>query len=320
MYPWGNERRFNAYSDYLKKNFGTRVQKVAINAGFTCPNRDGTKGTGGCTFCNNEAFNPSYCVDEKSVREQISEGITFHKKRYKRATQFLAYFQAFSNTYASIDQLRKIYQPALEHPGIIGLVIGTRPDCIDMDQLRFVRELAQDSYIIMEYGIESCYDVTLRRVNRGHTFQEVKEALAMTKEMGIRTGGHLIFGLPGETKAQMLEGAGIVSNLPLDNIKFHQLQIFKGTEMEQDFRDNPHEFNLFSFDEYIEFCIDYVERLKPEFVIERIAGEAPPRFIVTNFWNKRYDQILHYFENRLEQRDTWQGKKYTGGNGIKHKK
>lgn len=306
----GHNRRFNAYSEYLRKKFGSRVQKVAINAGFTCPNRDGTKGVGGCAFCNNDAFNPSYCVAEKPVGQQIREGIEFHHKRYKKVNRFLAYFQAFSNTYASLEGLKQIYQPALDHKEIVGLVIGTRPDCMDREKLKYFQGINQQKYLIIEYGIESCYDSTLQRVNRGHTFQESREAIEMTHEMGIRTGGHLIFGLPGESRRQMLEGAQTISRLPLDNIKFHQLQVFKGTKMENQFRMNPEEFNLFGFEEYIEFCIDYVERLNPGFVIERIAGEAPPRFIVANFWNKRYDKVLQAFEKRLEERGTWQGKFY----------
>jgi hypothetical protein len=307
-YPWGHNRRFNAYSDYLKQQFGSRVQKVTINAGFTCPNRDGTKSTGGCTFCNNEAFNPSYCVDEKPVENQITEGIEFHRKRYKKAHRFLAYFQAYSNTYASLKSLKQVYEPALNHPDVVGLVIGTRPDCINHEKLKYFSEIAQHKYVIIEYGIESCFDSTLQRINRGHSFEDTREALERTKEMGIRTGGHMIFGLPGESKHQMLEGADIISRLPLDNVKFHQLQIFKGTKMETTYASNPEEFNLFGFEEYIEFSIDYVERLNPDIVIERIAGESPPRFIVTNIWNKRYDLILQHFENRLEHRDTWQGK------------
>ncbi len=309
-FAWGTDRRLNAYSEYLKKRFGGRVQKVAINAGFTCPNRDGTKGVGGCTFCNNDAFNPSYCVADKSVEKQIREGIAFHKKRYKRATNYLAYFQAYSNTYAPLKKLKTIYQPALIHPDIIGLVIGTRPDCIDIEKLKYFRDIAESKYVILEFGIESCYDETLKRINRGHSFREVQEAVQMTCEMGIKTGGHLIFGLPGESREQMLAGVEIISNLLLDNIKFHQLQIFKGTKMESEFHDRPEDFCLFGFEEYVEFCIDYVERLNPRFVIERIAGESPPRFIVTNVWNKRYDQILNYFEKRMQERNTWQGRIY----------
>ena len=309
-FAWSTERRFNAYSEYLKKRFAGQVQKVAVNAGFTCPNRDGTKGLGGCTFCNNDAFNPSYCVEDKSVEKQIQEGIEFHKKRYKRATQYLAYFQAFSNTYASLENLKTIYQPALRHPDIIGLVIGTRPDCINHEMLKYFRDVAEKKYVILEYGIESCYDKTLRRINRGHSFAQVQEVIERTHNMGIRSGGHLIFGLPGETREQMLTGVKIISNLLLDNIKFHQLQIFKGTTMESEFQERPEDFSLFGFEDYVEFCIDYVERLNPRFVIERIAGESPPRFIVTNFWNKRYDQILNYFEKRLQERNTWQGRIY----------
>ena len=230
-YPWGHSRRFNAYSNYFLKEFGERVQKLSIDAGFTCPNRDGTVGTGGCTYCNNDAFNPSYCSPSKSINQQIIEGIEFHQKRYRRANKYLAYFQPFSNTYAPLDKLRNIYHEALKFPEVIGLVIGTRPDCIDDKKLEFFSELSKKYYVIIEYGIESCYDKTLERVNRGHSFEQSVKAITKTAQKGIKTGAHIIFGLPGETKQEMLDEADILSELPLNNIKFHQLQIIKDTEM-----------------------------------------------------------------------------------------
>ena len=197
LYPWGNERRFNAYSNYFRSRYGARIQKVSIDAGFTCPNRDGTKGTGGCTYCNNDAFNPSYCLSEKSVTRQIEEGIDFHKRRYKEATSYLAYFQAYSNTYASLQKLKELYEEALSFPGVIGLVIGTRPDSIDQEKLTYIKSLSEKYYISIEYGIESCYDKTLKRINRGHTFADAVDALEKTSELGINTGAHFILGLPG---------------------------------------------------------------------------------------------------------------------------
>ncbi|MBU2650085.1 MAG: TIGR01212 family radical SAM protein [Bacteroidetes bacterium] len=310
-YPWGHQRRFNAYAQYFKKTFGGRVQKISIDAGFTCPNRDGTIGTGGCTYCNNDAFNPSYCDPDITVAEQIAEGIKFHTNRYRRAEKYLAYFQPYSNTYASLKELREIYDQALSFPGIIGLVIGTRPDCIDLEKLKYFQELSEKYYIILEYGIESCYDKTLRRINRGHTFQQSIEAIWMSVEFGLKTGAHLIFGLPGESREEMLDEADILSSLPLDTIKFHQLQIVKGTPMAKEYENERNSFNLFSLDEYVDFIVTFTERLNPDIVIERFAGEVPPRFLIAPDWGLiRNDQILDLIEKKLEIMDTWQGKKY----------
>ena len=312
-FPWGHERRFNAYSNYFRKHFGARVQKLSINAGFTCPNRDGSKGRGGCTYCNNEAFNPSYCKPEKSVRQQLEEGITFHRERYREASSYLAYFQAFSNTYSDQGHLAELYEEALSVPGVTGLIIGTRPDCIDESKLDYIKSLSEKYYVAIEYGIESCYNKTLERINRGHTFEEAVSALKATAEKGINTGAHFIFGLPDETREEMLNEAGIISGLPLTTVKFHQLQIIKGTVMETEYRDHPEEFQLFSWEEYLSFFIRFVELLNPSIVVERFTGEAPPRFLAGSLWGKkRSDQIVDLIEKRMEETDTWQGKYYAG--------
>jgi len=309
QYPWQHNRRFNAYAQYFKQQFGERVQKVTIDAGFTCPNRDGSLGKGGCTYCNNDAFNPSYCNSDKPIKQQIEEGIEFHANRYRRANKFLAYFQAYSNTYKPLKELKKIYEQALEIDGIIGLVIGTRPDCIDDEKLEYLKELSKKYYIIIEYGIESCYDKTLKKINRGHTFKQSVEAIEKTASYGLKTGAHLIIGLPDETKKMILKEAEILSKLPLNNIKFHQLQIIKDTQMAKDFRKAPEQFSFFSLDEYVDFIVDFLEKLNPKFVVERFAGEVPPRFIVGKSWGLiRNDQILQKVEKRLEERNTWQGK------------
>lgn len=312
-YPWGHQRRFNAYANYFQQFFGARVQKLSIDAGFTCPNRDGRVGEGGCTFCNNDAFNPSYCLPDKSVKQQIEEGIEFHKNRYRRAEHYLAYFQAYSNTYGDLDKLKSVYKQALEFPSVKGLVIGTRPDCINDEQLKYFQELSQSHYIIIEYGIESCYDKTLERINRGHSYQQAVDAIHKTHEYGLKTGAHLIFGLPGESREEQLAEAEILSKLPLNNIKFHQLQIIKGTQMEKEYQSNPEQFEFFSLDEYIEFMISFLERLNPNFVVERFAGEVPPRFQAGPGWGLiRNDQILNKIERELELRDSWQGKLFNG--------
>ena len=304
-----NTRRFNSYSAYCKKVFGFRIQKISVDAGFSCPNRDGTLGTGGCTFCNNEAFNPSYCAPSKSIRQQIEEGIAFHQRRKRNAGQYLAYFQAFSNTYRHLEELKSLYRQALEVPLIKGIVIGTRPDLVDDGILRLLNEIQQTHYVMLEYGVESVYDETLKRVNRGHDFATAEQAIRMTAEHGIPCGAHLIFGLPGETRAMMLDAADVISRLPLTSVKFHQLQIFKGTPMASTYTEHPELFHLFDLEEYIDFVVDFTERLHPDIVIERFAGEVPARYLVTTPWMKlRYDQVLRKIEERIEERNTWQGR------------
>ncbi len=305
---FGN-RRYNNYNEYFKRVFGRRVQKLSVDAGFTCPNRDGKVGHGGCTYCNNDAFNPSYCVPTKGVSQQLMEGKEFHSWRYRRAVEYLAYFQAFSNTYAPLYQLKRLYTEALSMDGVIGLVIGTRPDCVDEEKLDFFASLAQKYYVILEYGIESCYNKTLDRINRGHSFETAQWAIKESAARGIHVGAHLIFGLPGESREEMLAEAEIVSSLPLDTIKFHQLQIIQGTLMQRDYELNPNEYDLFTPDEYYEFVVDFTGRLNPEFVFESFSGEAPPRFVIAPQWGKiRADEVARAIEDRLAQRDTWQGR------------
>ncbi|MGE5356317.1 MAG: TIGR01212 family radical SAM protein [Deltaproteobacteria bacterium] len=308
MNPFGN-KRYNSYSSYFSGIFGGRVQKLTIDAGFTCPNRDGTKGKGGCTYCNNEAFNPSYCMPEKSISTQIAQGIEFHKKRYRRAKNYLAYFQSYSNTYAPIEHLKSLFNEALNYPGVVGLVIGTRPDCIDDEKLEYFSALAKQKYIIIEYGIESCYDSTLELINRGHTFDETKKAIIKTSQYGIHTGSHLIFGLPGESREQMFDQVDILSSLPLNTVKFHQLQIISGTKMAYDYKKDPSQFNLFTKDEYVDFIIRFIERLNPSIVIERFTSEAHPRLQVgPTFGNIRSSKMQIIIEDEMQKRDTWQGK------------
>lgn len=312
-FPWGHDRRFNAYSNYFKKLFGGRVQKLSIDAGFTCPNRDGTLGTGGCTFCNNAAFSPSYCRADTAISEQIKKGMDFHSRRYRKAIAWLAYFQAYSNTYARLDVLKKRYEEALRFPGIKGLIIGTRPDCISDEILDYLSSLSADYYIAVEYGVESCYDRTLERINRGHDFASSVEAIGKTAARGINTGAHFIFGLPGESRDDMMKEAAIISELPLKTVKFHQLQIISGTRMEEEYRSDPGDFKLFSWEEYRDFFIEFLERLNPVIIVERFTGESNPRMIRDSGWGGlRSEQMLRLFEERLAELDTWQGRLYAG--------
>ncbi len=308
-YPWGHQRRFNAYPQYFRKTFGERVQKVSVDAGFTCPNRDGTVGYGGCTFCDNRSFNPGYCDPKLSIREQIETGIRFHSKRYHNPSRHLAYFQAFTNTHAPLARLKELYNEALSVPGVIGLVVGTRPDCLDDEKLAYFQELARTYTVILEIGIESCYDASLKRMNRGHSFQQAVDVIHQAAELGLRVGTHIILGLPGETEAMQIEAARRLSKLPIDTVKFHQLQLIHGTAMLTDYERHPEDFTFDSFEDYCARLARIIEHLDPRIVIERFFSEAPPEYNATPIqWTLRNDQMLQKFEGYLDSVDTWQGR------------
>jgi len=308
------EKRYNSYSGYFKERYGERLQKIVIDAGLTCPNRDGSLGYGGCTYCNNSAFHPSYSTPDKSILEQIELGIEFHKKRYRTANRYLAYFQSYSNTYAPLPDLKKLYEEALSYPDVAGLVIGTRPDCVDDEKLDYLAGLSKEKVIIIEYGIESIHEKTLKRINRCHTYVAALEAIKKTAERGITQGAHFILGLPGESREDMIAIANELNRLPIHSVKFHQLQIVKGTVMEQEFHDYPEDFAQFTLDEYLDFFIDFLEILRPDIYIERFAGEVPPRFVNSTPWGSvRNTELLRMLEKRLEERDTCQSRRFTPG-------
>lgn len=311
-FPWGDDRRFHSYKQFLTQKFGARVQKLTLDAGFSCPNRDGTVGHGGCTYCCNDAFNPSYCSPLKSIAQQLQEGIAFHQNRYRRATGYLAYFQAFSNTHAPLAQLKEIYRPAIEHPEVCGIIIGTRPDCVDSEKLDFFAELQKKIFVSIEYGIESCNNQTLLRINRGHTFEQARKAVEMTAAREIHCAAHFIYGLPGETPETWFDDLRLLNRLPVNGVKFHQLQIVKDTAIQKEFESQRADFYPFTMDSYIDFIVKITERLNPDFVIERFAGEVPPRFLFVNQWGTvRYDVVLQRIEKRMAELNTWQGKFYS---------
>ena len=307
----------------MRQTFGCRMQKLSIDAGFTCPNRDGSLSTAGCTFCNNTAFNPSYCHTDsqsplrqvKPITQQIEEGIKFHSWRYRKNGGYLAYFQAYSNTYAPLDVLLRRYSEALSHPQIKGIIIGTRPDCIDEPLLDYLHDLSQQCYVAVEYGIESCYDSTLRLVNRGHDFAATCRAVRLTAERGIHCGGHLIIGLPGESRDDILDEAVMINALPLNSIKLHQLQVLRDTTLASQVAQGDISLSLFTLDEYIALVCDFVERLRPDIAIERFAGEVPPRYqaLPDRAWRHpdgqyvRNEQIPPLVEAELQRRNTTQG-------------
>lgn len=308
------EKRYNAFTGYFKQKYGCRLQKIVIDAGFTCPNRDGTLGVGGCTYCNNAAFHPNYSTPDKSIYSQIEEGILFHKNRYRNTSSYLAYFQPYSNTYAPLDVLKKRYSQALEHPDVKGIVIGTRPDCMDEYKLDYLQKLSESHIVIIEYGVESCYDKTLKKINRGHDFNTAAKTIKATAERGLFQGAHFILGLPEETIEDLMGMAPIINRLPLNSVKFHQLQIIKGTAMEKEFKSNPQHFIQFSLNGYINFFVDFLEQLRPDLYIERFAGEVPPRFVNTTPWGLiRNTELLRLLDKRLEERNTYQGRAYKSG-------
>lgn len=300
-----NPQLYNDYGSWIRSLFSFRVQKISIDGGFSCPNRDGTVSAGGCTFCDNRTFNPSYCDPAKSIREQIQTGKDFFARKYP-TMRYLAYFQAYSNTYAPLDTLRRRYEEALSQDGVVGIVIGTRPDCVTEETLDYLEELSRRTFVIVEYGIESVDNATLKRINRGHTFECSRDAIIATHERGILTGGHIILGLPGETAEDNIRQAAEISALPLDILKLHQLQIIRGTQLAEDYLSKP--FKLYTADEYIDVCIRYIERLRKDLVLERFVSQSPADMLIAPKWGIKNHEFTDRLVNELKRRRTWQGR------------
>ena len=300
-------RPYYDFSTFLRQYFEGKVQKISVHAGFTCPNRDGAKGVGGCTYCNNQTFNPEYCDPKLSVTQQLEDGIRFFERKYP-AMRYLAYFQAYTNTYGELEHLKKMYEEALAVDAVVGLVIGTRPDCMPDALLDYLQELNRRTFLMVEYGIESANDVTLRRINRGHDFATAVEAVRRTHERGILTGGHLILGLPGEERDELLRQASLIASLPLDMLKLHQLQLIKGTRMAREYEEHPEWFHLYEADEYIELAIDYIERIPQHVVIERFISQSPRTLLIAPDWGMKNHEFVDRLRRRMAERNTWQGK------------
>ena len=284
------------------------MQKVCINAGFTCPNKDGAKGTGGCTYCNNNTFNPDYCKPIKPIKVQINEGIEFFAKKYK-AQKYLAYFQAYTNTYAPLVDLQKMYEEALEHKQVIGLVIATRPDCIKDDVLDYLESLVNRGFFIkLEFGLESTNDETLRVINRCQTHDDAIDAFNRACGRGIHLGAHLILGLPGENRQDMLDHARKVSQLPIDTLKIHHLQIVKHTMMAFQFRNKPEMFTFMELDDYIDLVVDFIELLNPNIILERFFSESPASMLIYPKYGLKNFEVKYLVEKRLEERNAIQGR------------
>ena len=295
---------YNDYGTWLRQRFPYKVQKISVDAGFTCPNRDGRLGTGGCIYCNNDSFNPSYCQREKSVKQQLVEGKEFFRRKYPEM-RYMAYFQAFTNTYSTLDHLKSLYEEALDVEDVVGLVIGTRPDCIDDTLLDYLTQLARQTMVTLEYGIETANDDTLRLIRRGHDFQCVRDAVERTKGRGIVIGGHVILGLPGEDAEESVRQATIMSELGLDVLKIHQMQIIRGTRLAQMYAENP--FHLYSPEEYSELIVRYLEHLSDDMVVERFASQSPKEMLIAPKWGLKTYELTNLIVNKMKREGRRQG-------------
>lgn len=299
--------RYNSYNEHLRKNFGGRVHKVSVDMGFTCPNRDGKIAKGGCVYCNNDSFVPPYARSRYTMDQQIRHGMDYLRNRY-RAEKFIIYFQAYTNTYADAELLEKLYLQSLKYDGVVGLAVGTRSDCIDEEKIKIFENIAREYFVTIEYGIESIYDKTLKLMNRGHDYQNVKDAIELTKDRGIHIGTHIIVGMPTETIEEMLKMADEISTLGIDSFKIHNLHIIKNTPLARIYRQNP--FHLFTYDEYLDFIVRFLERLDPGIMIERLFTDTPRDLLIAPDWGKRHNEILYGIKSELEIRDSFQGKNY----------
>ena len=299
-----NTPHYNDYGTWIRRQFPYRVQKISIDAGFTCPNRDGRISTGGCIYCDNRTFNPSYCQRRHSVTQQLEEGKRFFAHKYPDM-KYLAYFQAFTNTYAPLSQLKALYEEALQVDDIVGIVIGTRPDCVSDELLDYLAELNQRTFVLVEYGIESVNNDTLLRINRGHSFEQSQEAIQRTHQRGLLTGAHIILGLPGEDAAESLRQASIISSLPIDILKIHQMQIIRGTRLAEEFAANP--FHIYTVDEYIKLIAEYIQRLRPDLILERFVSQSPKELLIAPHWGLKNYEFTNLLVNYLKQNKIYQG-------------
>lgn len=299
-----NTPHYNDYGSWIRSRFPFRVQKISVDAGFSCPNRDGRLSTGGCIYCDNRTFNPSYCDRGKSIAEQLEEGKRFFARKYPEM-KYLAYFQAFTNTYADIGILQKRYEEALSVKDVVGLVIGTRPDCVPDSLLDYLATLNRHTFLMVEYGIESANDDTLRRIKRGHTFETTRQALERTRARGILTGGHVILGLPGEDAAENIRQAPLISSLPVDILKIHQMQIIKGTPLARLFQEEP--FHVYSVEEYIQLVSSYIQRLRKDLVLERFVSQSPKELLIAPQWGLKNHEFTHLLSHYLQSHQIYQG-------------
>lgn len=301
------KKPYREFPELLSEIFPYKVQKISVNAGFTCPNRDGSKGYGGCTYCNNQSFSPGYGKPKKTITEQMRDGIEFFSHKYPEM-KYLAYFQSYTNTYDPVESLIDKYEEALAYPGVVGLIVGTRPDCMPDKLLDYFEELSKKTFVLIEYGVESTLNATLDDINRLHSWEESVEAIIKTADRGLRVGAHMILGLPGETHEDYLNHARKLSQLPITTIKLHQLQIIRGTVMAKQFKETPDMFHIFEVDEYVDLCVDFAEVLDPNIYIERFASQSPKQLLIAPEWGLKNYELVSKIVKRFEVRGTWQGK------------
>ena len=300
---------YTDFSTFLSKHFEGKVQKLSVNAGFTCPNRDGTLGRGGCTYCNNRTFNPDYCRSFGSVTEQLEKGKSFFSRKYPQM-KYLAYFQAYTNTYGELSMLRSLYEEALRVEDVVGLVVGTRPDCMPSELLDYFVELQKTTFVLIEYGVETAHNRTLKRINRGHTFECSSDTIRRTSAKGIPVGAHLILGLPGERREDILQSAKSISDLPIDTLKLHQLQLVRGTEMAREFESDNSDFQLYTAEEYAELVVDFLELLRPDICVERFTSQSPKELLIAPDWGLKNYQFVELVKRAMIKRHTYQGRLY----------
>lgn len=300
------KKLYNDFGSWIRTKFPYKVQKISIDAGFSCPNRDGRVGVGGCIYCDNRTFNPSYCMGSKNITDQLNAGKQFFAAKYPEM-KYLAYFQAFTNTYASLDALKRMYEEALAVEDVVGLVIGTRPDCVSGELLDYLADLSRSVFVLVEYGIESANDDTLRLINRGHDFACVQRAVASTVGRGILCGGHIILGLPGENDSEIIRQAHLISSLPLDILKIHQMQIVRGTKLADMYAENP--FRVFSVEAYIELLAEYIQHLRPSLVLERFVSQSPSDMLIAPKWGLKNYEFTNLLDNYLRKKGICQGAK-----------
>lgn len=306
-YFYGTDKRYNQFSAYLKNKFGAKVYKITLDAGFNCPNRDGTISTGGCIFCDDGGSFSRAHSNLLSIEEQVNAGIKALSEKFK-SKKFMSYFQAYTNTYKPVNELEKIYNSALDHPDIIGISIGTRPDCVDNEKLNLISSYTKDYETWIEYGLQSIHDKTLKYINRGHDFKTFEHACKNTKNKNIKICAHVILGLPGESKEEMLQTAKKVADMGIDGVKIHDLCIMKNTQLARIYEKES--IQLLEEDEYVNLVCDFLELLPPEMTIHRLAGNGLQSLKIAPLWLNKKFEILNKIDKEFLNRNTWQGFKY----------
>ena len=295
---------YKEFGTWLQAELGCKAQKLSVDAGLTCPNRDGTLGRGGCTFCDNRTFNPAYCRQGGSITDQLEAGKRFFSRKYP-TMKYLAYFQSYSNSYGTLSHLKELYEEALRVPDVVGLVIGTRPDCMPDALLEYLEELNRRTFLLVEYGVESANEETLVRVNRGHTFAQARECIIRTAQRGIRVGVHMILGFPWETRSELIRQAQLIASLPITTLKLHQLQVIRGTQLAREYELHP--WPLPTAEEYVDLVLEYISHLPSSLVLERFVSQSPPEYVIAPRWGLKNHEFATLVNKAIQKRSTQLG-------------